>query len=94
MGVHFADSSSLPLQSNKTGVAKVRRGEPLLLVVDKGVTELDSDGSLFIVASEGSEELKIKAGSKIAGSQVKSLGKVLIALRPPIPASEDQEDWE
>jgi hypothetical protein len=88
VGVHFADSSSLPLQSNKT------RGEPLLLVVDKGVTELDSDDSLFIVASEGSQELKIKAGSKIAGSQVKSLGKVLIALRPPIAASEDQADWE
>ncbi len=94
VGVHFADSSSLPLQSNKTGAAKVTRGEPLLLVVDKGVTELDSDDSLFIVASEGSQELKIKAGSKIAGSQVKSLGKVLIALRPPIPASEDQADWE
>jgi len=94
VGVHFADSSSLPLQSNKTGVAKVTRGEPLLLVVDKGVTELDSDDGLFIVASEGSQELKIKAGSKIAGSQVKSLGKVLIALRPPIPASEDQADWE
>jgi hypothetical protein len=95
VGVHFADSSSLPLQSNKTGVAKVTRGEPLLLVVDKGVTELDSDDdNLFIVASEGSQELKIKAGSKIAGSQVKSLGKVLIALRPPIPANEDQADWE
>jgi hypothetical protein len=52
VGVHFADSSSLPLQSNKTGVAKVTRGEPLLLVVDKGVTELDSDDSLFIVVQK------------------------------------------
>jgi hypothetical protein len=99
VGVHFADSSSLPLQSNKTtGISKVTAGEPLLLVVDKGVTELDSDDSLFVVASEGSQELRIKAGSKIAESQVRSLGKVVIALRPAIPAaipaSEDQADWE
>jgi hypothetical protein len=45
---------------------------------------------LFVVASEGSQELRIKAGYKIAESQVLSLGKVLVGLRPPNPASEDQ----
>jgi hypothetical protein len=34
--------------------------------------------------------LRIKAGYKIAESQVLSLGKVLVGLRPPNPASEDQ----
>lgn len=90
IAVSFPDPSILPLQSNKNGVAKLM--EPTLVVVDKALTEEDGSDSLYLVLSDGSEELNIKA--RVPESGERTLGRVVIALRPPIIESQDPIDWE
>jgi hypothetical protein len=92
VAVIFPDPLKLPLQSNKNGVPKIR--EPTLLVVDKDVTEVaeGSDQLYVVLESEESQDLSIKSGSRVLGARV--LGRVIIALRPPVPTSQDPIDWE
>lgn len=92
VAVIFPDPLKLPLQSNKNGVPKLR--EPTLLVVDKDVTEVaeGSDQLYVVLESEESQDLSIKSGSRVLGARV--LGRVIIALRPPVPVSQDPIDWE
>jgi len=90
VAVNFPDASKLPLKSNKNGVAKLQ--EPTLVIVDKSVTETDDSQCFYLVAPSDSQDLSLVSASKVLGNRV--LGRVILALRPPIPPSEDPVDWE
>jgi hypothetical protein len=66
--------------------------EPILVVVDKEVTELNSESFYLVVTSEGG--LTMQSGSKISPAQT-VLGKVMIALKAPLPVDPNvNTDWE
>lgn len=90
VAVNFPDAAQLPLKSNRNGVPKVQ--EPTLVIVDKSVTAIDESQSLYVVAQGDSQDLSLVSASKVLGSRV--LGRVILALRPPTPPSEDPVDWE
>lgn len=90
VAVSFPDASKLPLKSNENGVPRLQ--EPTLVIVDTSVTEADDSQSLYLVAQSDSVELSLVSTSKVLGNRV--LGKVILALRPPTPPSEDPIDWE
>lgn len=90
VAVNFPDAAKLPLQSNANGKAKLR--EPTLVIVDKSVSAVDDGQSMYVVAQSDSEELYILSASKVLDNRV--LGRVVLALRPPTPPSEDPIDWE
>lgn len=90
VAVNFPDAAKLPLKSNKNGVPRVQ--EPTLVIVDKAVTATDESQSLYVVVQSDSQELSLVTASKVLGNRV--LGRVMLALRPPTPPSEDPVDWE
>ncbi|KAG0564152.1 hypothetical protein M758_8G083200 [Ceratodon purpureus] len=90
VAVVFPDAAKLPLQSNKNGKEKLR--EPTLVIVDKSVTLADDDQSLYVAVQSDSQELSILSASKVLDNRI--LGRVVLALRPPFPPSEDPVDWE
>lgn len=90
VALNFPDASKLPLKSNKNGVAKLV--EPTLVIVDKSVTQVDDSQSLYVVAQGDGQELSLLAPSKILEGRV--LGRVLLALRPPVPPSEAPIEWD
>lgn len=90
VAVCFPDGSKLPLKSNKNGVPKLQ--EPTLVIVDKSVTATDESQSLYLIADSDSLDLSLVSTSKVLGNRV--LGRVILALRPPTPPSQDPIDWE
>ncbi|KAJ0244502.1 Rubisco accumulation factor 1.2 [Hirschfeldia incana] len=64
--------------------------EPLLVVVDRERSEVEDGDGYYLVAGESG--LKMKKGSVLKeGSVEKSLGMVLLVVRPP---REDDDDWQ
>ncbi|KAJ4886188.1 hypothetical protein Rs2_25936 [Raphanus sativus] len=64
--------------------------EPLLVVVDRERSEVESGDGYYLVAEENG--LKLKKGSVLKeGSVEESLGMVLLVVRPP---REDDDDWQ
>ncbi|XP_024402609.1 rubisco accumulation factor 1.1, chloroplastic [Physcomitrium patens] len=90
VAVNFPDAAKLPLQSNKNGVPRLQ--EPTLIIVDKSDTEADDNQCLYVVAQKDSQELSISSAGNVLDSRV--LGRVIFALRPPVPPSEEAVEWE
>jgi hypothetical protein len=90
VAVNFPDAAKIPLQSNKNGVPRLQ--EPTLIIVDKSDTEADDNQCLYVVAQRDSQELSISSAGKVLDSRV--LGRVIFALRPPVPPSEEPVEWE
>ncbi|CAN8269686.1 unnamed protein product [Cochlearia groenlandica] len=64
--------------------------EPLLVVVDREKQAVEADGGYYLVAAENG--LKLEKGSVLKAENVqKSLGMVLLVVRPP---REDDDDWQ
>ncbi|CAM6101919.1 unnamed protein product [Calypogeia fissa] len=81
------DATVLP---KNTGIEL--RKAPILVVVDKGDREIVEDSFFLVALSEGS--LTLQSGSKISPGKT-VLGKVLIALKPPLPIDPNfNTDWE
>ncbi|XP_016488923.1 rubisco accumulation factor 1.2, chloroplastic [Nicotiana tabacum] len=76
--------------------------EPVLVVADRGRTEVASEDGFYLVVDGGNgsneEGLKVERGSTLKKRGVEqSLGIVLIVVRPPKWENEDQlgeEDWD
>ncbi|KAL2549157.1 Rubisco accumulation factor 2 [Forsythia ovata] len=76
--------------------------EEILVVADRGRTEVAADDGFYLVASGGNgsaeEGLKVEKGVKLKEMGVeKSLGTVVLVVRPPREENEDQladDDWE
>ncbi|CAA3010595.1 Hypothetical predicted protein [Olea europaea subsp. europaea] len=87
----------LPYKSKRKEVE-----EEILVVADRGTTEVSEDDGFYLVVSGGNgigvEGLKVEKGSKLKESGVtESLGTVVLVVRPPREEYEDQladEDWE
>ncbi|CAI9773094.1 unnamed protein product [Fraxinus pennsylvanica] len=87
----------LPYKSKRREVE-----EEILVVADRGRTEVSVDDGFYLVASGGNgiqeEGLKVEKGSKLKESGVtESLGTVILVVRPPREENEDQladDDWE
>ncbi|KAF8053276.1 hypothetical protein N665_1437s0012 [Sinapis alba] len=64
--------------------------EPLLVVVDRERSVVEADDGYYLVVVENG--LKLKKGSVLKeGNEEKSLGMVLLVVRPP---REDDDDWQ
>ncbi|CAA7041145.1 unnamed protein product [Microthlaspi erraticum] len=64
--------------------------EPLLVVADRERNAVEADDGYYLVAAENG--LKLEKGSELKASAVKkSLGMVLLVVRPP---REDDDDWQ
>lgn len=92
VAVNFPDAAKLPLQSSVNGKAKLR--EPTLVIIDKSVSAVDDSQCLYAVAQGESQELSIVSASKVLDNTSRVLGRVILALRPPTPPSEDPVEWE
>lgn len=78
--------------------------EEILVVVDRGVKEVESESGYYLVASGGGngkpEEVgfKVESGAKLKSIGVdKSLGSVVMVVRPPREETEDQindDEWD
>ncbi|BBM99390.1 hypothetical protein Mp_1g20960 [Marchantia polymorpha subsp. ruderalis] len=88
IAIFIKDSKLLPKQ-----VGIKNHNDPILLVVDKG-DRIVVASSYFLVDTEGS--MTLKAGPEISEGSCTVLGRVLIALRPPLPEdpNEDDTSWE
>ncbi|KAK9061117.1 hypothetical protein SSX86_018297 [Deinandra increscens subsp. villosa] len=97
--VAFSDARALPWRVNRW-----YKEEAILVVVDRGQKEVVSDDGFYLVLSE--DELKVERGSilkekyrieSLASSnpkKMKSLGSVVIVVRPPREGSENDQSGE
>ncbi|XP_071705699.1 rubisco accumulation factor 1.1, chloroplastic [Rutidosis leptorrhynchoides] len=89
--VAFSDARALPWRVNRW-----YKEEAILVVVDRSRKEVEVDDGFYLILSE--DELKVERGSmlKEKGCE-KSLGSVVIVVRPPREDDENEidiEDWE
>lgn len=69
--------------------------EQILVVVDRGVKEVDSDDGFYLVAGEKDTSLRVDRGAKLREiGALESLGTVVLVVRPPREEADDINDIE
>ncbi|MED6181019.1 Rik1-associated factor 1 [Stylosanthes scabra] len=91
--VSFADARVLPWKVNK-----YYKEEAILVVADRGSTEVVADDGLYLAKVDGHDGLMVQRGSALKESGVNdSLGTVVLVVRPPRDDTDDQisdEEWD
>ncbi|EXB93189.1 hypothetical protein L484_024527 [Morus notabilis] len=90
--VSFSDARVLPWRTNRW-----YKEEAILVVADRDRKEVSVDNGFYLVGGDGGD-LKVERGSALKETGVEeSLGTVVLVVRPPKDAVDDQlsdEDWE
>lgn len=85
VAISFPNATSLPWKPKN----RKELDEPVVVVADKHFTDLHAN-TYFMVEGEGGK-LGLQLGNVVAQTGTKVFGKVILALRPPVPLSDEIE---